>query len=66
VAVLFIDLDGFEHQRHVRPHCGDQLPRRSSGWRRHLRDSDSIGRLGGDEFVVLVEGAGLDGVRARL
>jgi diguanylate cyclase (GGDEF)-like protein len=58
IAVLFIDLDGFQAINDGLGHStGDfVLKRVADRLRDTLRDSDRIGRLGGDEFAIIQRG----------
>ena len=57
LALLFIDLDGFQDVNDTHGHTvGDVLlAELANRLRASLREGDVIGRMGGDEFVVLIE-----------
>ncbi len=59
VAVLCLDLDGFEKVNDTLGHAGgdDLLRRVAARLRDGLRKGDTLARLGGDEFAIIQAGA---------
>ncbi len=57
VALLYIDLDGFDAQRphFSRPELNDCLSRLATRFADATRDSDTLAYVGGDEFLVVAE-----------
>lgn len=67
-GLALLDLDGFKDVNDVHGHeAGDAVLRQLSGLiSDYLRASDRLFRIGGEEFVLLLPGADVQGMHARM